>query len=482
MRKWIVYIVIAALVLGGGGGLIMKRQSAQSAGSDQPTETATVQRGDLILSVEASGSLTPRVEVSLAFTAGGRVADVLVVRGQTVQAGDLLVRLDEAALRKKLEQAELDLQSLTSPYAIAEAEKVLADARDALEDAKYDNRVQQEGYRGSDSDIDGLKAELILAEEKVEDKQEAFDEVADKPEDDYQRAVAQAGLSAAIDARDAVARNLNWYLGHTTELDQAILDADVAIAEARVAAAEALLAELKGETVPQDEGLYLDPALTRLRGARISVEIARLAIAETRLVAPFAGTITSLDVQVGEFVSPGQTVIVLSELAALQAEINLDETDVARIAIGGTVVITVDAFPGAELSGKVTDIAPSASIQSGVVLYPVTVRLDPTDPSTGSGQALPLRPGMTANVTIIVEKRENTLSVPFRAVETEGGQAFVTLQTDAGSQRVPVTLGLITDTQIEILSGVDEGDLVAVYANPVQDSSLQMTGPFGGGK
>jgi HlyD family secretion protein len=474
MRKWIVYIVIAALVLGGGGWLIMKRQSAQSAGSDQPTETATVQRGDLILSVEASGSLTPRVEVALAFTAGGRVADVLVVRGQTVQAGDLLVRLDDAALRKKLEQAELDLQSLTSPYAIAEAEKVLADARDALENAKYDNRVQQEGYRGSDSDIDGLKAELILAEEKVEDKQEAFDEVADKPEDDYQRAVAQAGLSAAIDARDAVARNLNWYLGHTTELDQAILDADVAIAEARVAAAEALLAELKGETVPQDEGLYLDPALTRLRGARISVEIARLAIAETRLVAPFAGTITSLDVQVGEFVSPGQTVIVLSELAALQAEINLDETDVARIAIGAPVAITVDAFPGAELSGKVTDIAPSASIQSGVVLYPVTVRLDPTD--------LPLRPGMTANVTIIVEKRENTLIVPFRAVETEGGQAFVTLQTDAGSQRVPVTLGLITDTQIEILSGVDEGDLVAVYANLVQDSSLQMTGPFGGGK
>ncbi len=474
MRKWIVYIVIAALVLGGGGWLIMKRQSAQSAGSDQPTETATVQRGDLILSVEASGSLTPRVEVSLAFTAGGRVADRLVVRGQTVQAGDLLVRLDAAALRKKLEQAELDLQSLTSPYAIAEAEKVLADARDALEDAKYDNRVQQEGYRGSDSDIDGLKAELILAEEKVEDKQEAFDEEADKPEDDYQRAVAQAGLSAAIDARDAVARNLNWYLGHTTELDQAILDADVAIAEARVAAAEALLAELKGGTVPQDEGLYLDPALTRLRGARISVEIARLAIADTRLVAPFVGTITSLDVQVGEFVSPGQTVIVLSELAALQAEINLDETDVARIAIGAPVAITVDAFPGAELSGKVTDIAPSATIQSGVVLYPVTVRLDPTD--------LPLRPGMTANVTIIVEKRENTLIVPFRAVETEGGQAFVTLQTDAGSQRVPVTLGLITDTQIEILSGVSEGDLVAVYANPVQDSSLQLTTPFGGGK
>ena len=347
MRKWIIYIVIAALILGGAGWLILKRQSAISAASDQPTETATVQRGDLILSVEASGSLTPRVEVSLAFTAGGRVAEVLVAEGQQVEAGQPLLRLDTQVLEWQVEQARLSLTL---------ADLDLSEARD-----KY-------------------------AEE-------------DEP---------------------------------------------------------------------------VESAKVRVEKARLSLEEAEWKLEQGTLTAPISGTVTALLLDSGEIVNNGQTVIVVSDVNTLQAEINLDETDVARIAIGGTVAITVDAFPGAELAGEVIDIAPSARIQSGVVLYPVTVRLDATD--------LPLRPGMTANVTIIVEKRENTLIVPFRAVETEGGQAFVTLQTDAGSQRVPVTLGLITDTQIEILSGVDEGDLVAVYANPVQDSSLKMTTPFGGGK
>ncbi len=346
-KKWIVYIVIAALVLGGGGWLISQRQSAQSAGSDQPTETAVVQRGDLIMSVEASGSLAPRVEVSLAFTAGGRVVEVLVAKGQSVEAGQPLLRLDTQVLEWQVEQARLSL----------------------------------------------TLAELDLSE-----------------------------------ARDKYA------------------EGDEPVESAKV----------------------------RVEKARLSLEETEWKLEQATLTAPISGTVTALLVDSGEIVNNGQTVIVVSDVNTFQADINLDETDVARIAIGGTVTITIDAFPGAELSGKVIDIAPSARIQSGVVLYPVTVRLDATD--------LPLRPGMTANVTIIVEKRENTLIVPFRAVETEGGQAFVTLQTDSGSQRVPVTLGLITDTQIEILSGVSEGDLVAVYANPVQDTSVMSNTMFGGGK
>jgi membrane fusion protein (multidrug efflux system) len=357
MRKWIIYIVIAALILSGGGWLIMKRQSAQSVVSDQPTETAAVQRGDLIMSVEASGSLTPRIEVSLAFTAGGRVAEALIAEGQSVEADQPLLRLDTTELEWQVEQSRLS---------VSIAEYDLSDVRD-----------------------------------------------------DY------------------------W-----------------------------------------EESVQVKRAKAKLEQAQVSLQQAEWRLEQATLTAPISGTVTALLVDAGEIVNNGQTVIVVSSIDTLQAEINLDETDVARIAIGAPVAITVDAFPGTELSGEVTDISPSASIQSGVVLYPVTVRLNATDPSTGfaSGQALPLRPGMTANVTIIVEKRENTLIVPFRAVETEGGRAFVTLQTTAGSQRVPVTLGLITDMQIEILSGVSEGDVVAVYANPVQDNSLQMRTPFSGGQ
>ena len=93
---------------------------------------------------------------------------------------------------------------------------------------------------------------------------------------------------------------------------------------------------------------------------------------------------------------------------------------------GMTVVVTVDAFPGMEVSGEVIEIAPTANIQSGVVLYPVTVRLDPTE--------LPLRSGMTVNVSFPIEQRKDTLLVPFRAIETEGGQAYLTRVTASGRE------------------------------------------------
>jgi HlyD family secretion protein len=123
-----------------------------------------------------------------------------------------------------------------------------------------------------------------------------------------------------------------------------------------------------------------------------------------------------------------------------------------------------------ELTGQVESIAPAAVIQSGVVLYPVTIGLTASD--------LPLRPGMTADATIVVESREKTLIVPFRAIETADGQAYVTRITDATRTRTPVTLGLITEVEVEILDGLAEGDRVAVYANPVQDAGLQ-SGPGG---
>jgi multidrug efflux pump subunit AcrA (membrane-fusion protein) len=111
-----------------------------------------------------------------------------------------------------------------------------------------------------------------------------------------------------------------------------------------------------------------------------------------------------------------------------------------------------------------------------VVLYSVTVRLDPTD--------LPLRSGMTTNVVFPIEQRNDILMVPFRAIETEGGQAYLTRVTDSGreAERVAVTMGLITDTQIEILSGIEEGDVVTVYANPVQDTELMHNPMFSGGQ
>jgi multidrug efflux pump subunit AcrA (membrane-fusion protein) len=107
--------------------------------------------------------------------------------------------------------------------------------------------------------------------------------------------------------------------------------------------------------------------------------------------------------------------------------------------------------------GRVTYVASVAESQSGVVLFPVTVRLSPSE--------LPVRAGMTADVEITTASQEDALIVPLRAVHTDGGRATVDRVIGDQIERVEVTLGLMTDTEIEITSGLSEGDVVVVVAS-----------------
>lgn len=300
MRKWTVYIVIAALIFSMSGWLIMQRKSASSARSDQPTETAIVQRGDMAVTIEATGSLLPPSEIMLAFPSGGIVAEVLVAKETMVTAGDLLVRMDDAAQSLQLEQAELNLQSLTSPYAIAEAEKALADAEKALQDlhTKADNdkiqalqaienyakavkdaQYQLDNYTvpSNQAGMETIEA-LDLMKEKLDQAREAFEPYKYYPSgssirDEFKNAldIAQSDYNAAVRRveleyeLEVAQYNMEKARADYEQWKDGPDQADVIAAEARVSAAKALLDELKGKTVPQDETLYLGPALTQLR-------------------------------------------------------------------------------------------------------------------------------------------------------------------------------------------------------------------------
>lgn len=349
MNKKNILIVSIVVVIAVLGFMAYRQVAAKKAAAveSSATETAVIERSDLSMTVDASGSIVPRTEIGLAFTTGGRVAETLITEGEQVETGQPLLRLDTQDLEWQVEQARLS---------VSIAEYDLSDMRD-----------------------------------------------------DYYEESDQVKRSKA-----------------------------------------------------------------KLEQAQVSLQQAEWRLEQATLKAPINGIVTALFVEPGEMANSGQAVIILSDLANLDVDVNLDETDVARIEMGMMVVVTVDAFPGAEVSGEVIKIAPTADVQSGVVLYPVTVRLDPID--------LPLRSGMTVNVMFTLEERKDTLVVPFRAVETEGGQAYLTRVTVSGTERVAVTMGLITDTQIEILSGIEEGDVITVYANPVQDTELMHNPMFSGGQ
>ncbi len=489
-------ILIAALGVTGCQGI------ADRNGESQPEETVVARRGTLLVTIDATGSLAPRAEVSLSFSSGGRVAEVFVEEGQRVEIGQPLIQLETDDLELQVTQAEVALAAAEAqlaqllappqPEQVAVQEANLA-AMEAQLNAAAANRDQLTA--GADAgQISAAEAQLASA---TAQQKSAFDmhemtmkcftfEIpagtplpngkvskgdkrticpglgATEEQSRYSLAVADASLTTA-----------------QAQLDELLAGADadqVRAAQANVATAtaqrDATQAQfdllLAGATEAQIETTQasVDDALVALEQARSNLE-------KSTLTAPVAGTIISLGVQPGEIAGANQAVVVLNDLATLEVDVNLDETDVARVAVGQEVQLGLDAFPGVDLAGEVTYIASVAQSGSGVVLYPVTIRLTPTE--------LAVRAGMTVDVEIATASQEDALIVPLRAIHTEGGRAYVDRRAGDQIERVAVELGLMTETEIAITTGLSEGDVVVVVASA--SPSNRQFGPmgFGGG-
>ncbi|MEE8391296.1 MAG: efflux RND transporter periplasmic adaptor subunit [Anaerolineae bacterium] len=471
-KKW--WIVITVVVIGGlgwAGFRYMGNQRQAMVEAHASMETAVVRRDTLQVTVDATGSLVPQAEVSLAFLSSGRVIEVPVKAGDVVEAGDVLARLDDADAREAVANAEFQVTQAEINLASAqiEAESGLSQANLDAAQVGYEEAVALAAIPGVR--LTSARVSLEQAQDGLGDAQENYDTAWDSARDwELDIRWKKDALEAEREATERALENARYNL----QVAQASYSLEAAgISEENVQNAWGKV--LNAQVALEDEPLQLQQLELALSQAQLSLESARRALEETVLVAPVSGTVTEMNVRVGEMSGTGQTaVVVISDLETLVVDVNLDETDVAQIAVGQEVLVGVDAFPGAKLTGKVTYIAPVAEIQSGVVLYPVTVLL--------SSIELPVLAGMTADVEIIVASQENALIVPLRAAHSErGGDAYVDRLVGDQIERVAVELGMMTDTEVEIAGGVDgpsiaEGDVVVVVA-----SSQDGPGGFGSG-
>jgi len=474
-KRWIVAVAVVLLAgLGYGGYTVWQGFSTRRATAQAPTEeTAVVQRDTIRVTINGSGSLAPNDEVSLAFSVGGEVVEVLVEIGDVVGVGDVLARLDDADAREAVADAELQVAQAEINLALtrADAELGLAQADLDAAQASYDEAVALANRTG-----DQLTSARVTLEQ-------ALDALAD----------AQADYNAAWDPARDWELDVRWKKDpleaerETTEdaLEQAQYDLEVAqagynlevagISQASVQSAWAQV--LNSRVALETESLQLEQLELSLSQAQLALDSARRALEDTELIAPMNGTVTTLELTVGEIASAGVPVVVLSDLATFVVEVNLDETDVAQVSVGQGALVSVDAFPDVELVGEVTAIAPVADVQSGVVLYPMTIQLSPTQ--------VGVRAGMTADVEIVTASQEGVLIVPLRAIQSEGGKSTVQRQSAGGFEQVEVTLGVMTDTEVEVIGGLSEGDVVSVVAAPAQGTTERGFGPggmFGGGE
>ncbi|TET99932.1 MAG: HlyD family efflux transporter periplasmic adaptor subunit [Anaerolineales bacterium] len=323
--------------------------------------------------VSATGIVLPSKRVVLSFPTPGILDAIMVEEGEMVEKGKTLMALegreqahaalDATRLELILANQNLDEVHRTAELVSAQTQLALANAQDAFEDAEYNWRVQQEGYRASQSTIDATQASLVIAEEEVDRAKSNYDSYSGRSEDDAQRAMALIALSSARSARDAALRNLNWYLGHPSETDQAILDAKLSITEAELGIAEQNWTRVKNGPDPET----LERVEARVATAKAQVKAAETALSLLILEAPFAGTISEIHTQEKEWVAPGQPLIVFADLQTLRVETtDLNEIDAAQIEIGDFAIITFDALADLEVEGQVVYIASKSTEGSGV--------------------------------------------------------------------------------------------------------------------
>jgi HlyD family secretion protein len=365
-------VILASLILTGCGG-------ASIAATPTPSTTG---ESDFVPVVSATGKVVPATWANLSFPTAGVVEQILVAEGDEVTAGQVLIRLrGSEALQAALAAAELEemtarqaLDALldNADVARAEAQLAVAQARDAYDNAEKRYQYQQKGSRATSATIEGVEAQLVLAEEAVNEAEDAVNHLSYLSSDDPKRAAAESALYNARHARDVIKATLNWYTGEPTDIDQALLIGERDQAEATLAEAEREFEKVKDGPDPDALGL----AQARLRNAEAQVEGAKAALEDLSLVAPFAGTVSSVDVRPNEWVTPGAPVVVLGDLAGLRVETtDLNEIDVASVEVGAPVSVTFDALADTVVDGHVLSISPKSGEGSGVN-YTVIIALN----------------------------------------------------------------------------------------------------------
>lgn len=460
MKRWttLAAIVGLAAVLGAAGYFGFRSAAPAEAETPEPPPTVAVSVCNVEKTVTAPGSLAAAREVTLDMPVEGRLAQVNVRAGEVVTAGQTLATLDdrqsyeEAVVAARLDvlEAQQKLEALPGA-ARKEAAQLQIDLLAAQKD--LDRYVRWLTYltypeETQDSIIRKARQALQTAEAVYERAQNELHEKSHLPPSHPNRRKAQEALDVARLARDRALAELNHLLDDATEEAIVRAQADADLAQARVDEMARRLQALQSGPAELDRAL-LEGELAKAQ-ARLSS--AETALAGVDIKAPFAGVVLEVSAGAGETLAKGAPVLLLSDPQAMEVEAQVIEEDLPLVSVGQAAVVYFDAAPEAELRGRVARIVPKR-LAGDRPLYLVTVALDEIPAG--------LAAGMSADVSIVLERAEGVLCLP-RALAraAANGRAVVSIWNGSAVEERPVQVGLRGDTNVAILSGLKEGDLV----------------------
>lgn len=384
----VIKIIIPVLLIGLVCFLLSKKNSQNNFKFE--TKTTTVEKGTLVTSISATGSITSGNNTNIYTSASGEVLEVYVKNGDTVRQGQKLaqIKLDQDGQKKqtsawasylsaKNSVASSQQNKLSLENGVETAKRTLASAQDAVDKIN--------DYTKSDLEKDNINSALVVAKRSYDIALQKFNSA------DSAIAVSQSQLSSA------------WY---TYQQSSATIYAPAS-------------------------GVLSNFALTK------GMSVANLSSDSTN-------SSNNATQSVGIITNPNNKIT---------ASVNLTEIDVTKVAPGQKVTLTLDAFPDKTFTGEVLAINTNGQSTSGVASYSTIITFDTGLPN--------MYPNMTVNANIIIESKPDILLIPSTAIEiATDGTASVQVVKDGITTSVAVTLGSTNDNQTEIVSGLNQGDVI----------------------
>lgn len=506
-KRVLLFCAIAiVLVIGAAVGIRMLGTDESSTAQMEYT-TATVERRNIETTLTGSGSLEPADSYTVTSLVEGEILNDTFEEGNEVEDGTLLYEIDSDDTTTTIEKAQLNYDSALKSY-----QRKLESLEDLTVTATISGTVTELNVEVGDEVNSGTQLATLRNDRTM---------VLTLPFNTYDTDQMSVGMTAQVtldSSFETITGTVTKISGATTVLSGnqivrqvtievknpgAIAPGDTATAVVSNMACnqsgsfaykdEATVTAAVSGTVSAiyvDEGDYLSKGQTMivlesdtlqdavessentLNDAQLSLENAQETLDNYNITSPIAGTVIDKAYKAGDNVTSGKTLCTIYDLSYLTVTLSVDELDVQEVEVGQEVTITADAAEGQTYSGVVTKVSVSGTTSGGVTAYPVTIRIDETEG---------LLPGMNVDCTIMVSASENTLTIPISAisrgntvlVQRDEGAAeklgMVTDEVPTGFEQVTVTLGQSDEDYIEILSGLEEGDVVAYTVGLVSD-------------
>ena len=522
-RRWKKFVFAgAALAAAVGVGIKLLLPGGGTPAAETAYTTAAVERMDVSSSITGSGTLEAADSYSVSTLVEGTILTAAFEEGDQVEEGTVLYTIDSSDAASSLEQAQISLN---------QSERSYQNTVKSLEDLTVTAPVSGQVYSIDVEVGDEVSAGQQVA--TVRDSKTMGLEVTFPADDAASFYVGQSATVTLDSTFETLTGSISKIAGNDTVLTGNVIVRSVTIdvsnpgglsteqsASAAVGtvtstgsgtftykAEEAVTAQVsgtvasiqvsEGQQVSKNQALVVltsddlddqvQSAQDSLRNAQISYEKQTEQLEDYTVTAPITGTIVDKNYNAGETSEANQVLCSIYDLSYLTMTLSVDELDISDIAVGQTVTITADAVEDRTYTGTVTKVSVAGTSSGSATTYPVTIRIDDTDG---------LLPGMSVDATIELAAAQDVLAIPSAALNrgntvlvtadspSAAGGTLVEATTEDGEDyySVEVTTGVIGDSYIEIVSGLQEGDTVVyIPTSGTSENPFSMMGEMPGG-